>query len=69
MTPPVGRRVNTRPSPFDDDGMSDIGRLRRELIFVEDARAVGVDPRELQRACRKGVMTRVRRGVYIPTSL
>lgn len=60
-----------RPSPGEcarhDSGMTDVGRLRRELIFVEDVRASGADPRELQRACRRGVMIRVRRGVYIPS--
>lgn len=37
------------------------------LIFVEDVRAAGGDPRELRTACHRGTMTRVRRGVYLPT--
>lgn len=47
--------------------MSDLGGLRRLLIYVEDVRAAGGDPRELRTACRRGEMTRVRRGVYLPT--
>jgi hypothetical protein len=48
--------------------MPHVSTLRNELIFVEDARASGVDPRDLQRACRRGELVRVRRGVYIRTS-
>jgi predicted transcriptional regulator of viral defense system len=48
--------------------MTEIDVLRRHLIYVEDVRAAGGEPRELQRASRRGVMTRVRRGVYIPTA-
>lgn len=45
--------------------MSSLSRLRDSLIFVDDARAAGVDPRDLQPACRRGQLIRIRRGVYV----
>jgi hypothetical protein len=44
--------------------MGDVSRIREWLTFVEDARAYGIDPRDLQRGVRRGTMIRVRRGVY-----
>jgi predicted transcriptional regulator of viral defense system len=56
------------PGISDDSAMTEMESLRHHLIYVEDVRAAGGDPRELQRASRRGLMTRVRRGVYIPAA-
>lgn len=49
--------------------MADVEGLRESLIFVADARAVGSDPRALRTACRRGLLMRVRRGVYVGSDL
>jgi hypothetical protein len=49
--------------------MSTLPYLRDHLIFVDDVRAAGGDPRELPPACRRGLVVRVRRGVYLSRAI